>query len=422
MAESEEQGATKTAAQALIDILVDEWGVRHIFGLPGDGINPLMEALRQRQDAVQFIQVRHEEAAAFAAVGYAKVSGRLGVCLSTSGPGAIHLLNGLYDGKMDQVPVLAITGMPYHDLIGTFYQQDVATDRLMQDVAVYSERIMGPAHVESVINLAVRAALGSPGVAHLAFPVDFQEQPMSAAKYSPMDQPHHTSAGWRAPVVVPGQEELARAAAVLNGATRVAILVGAGARGAASEVEQLAETLGAPVAKALLGKDVLPDDSPYTTGGIGVIGTKATQEAMDGAEVLLIVGSSFPYVSYLPKAGTVRGVQIDSNPQRIALRFPVEVGLVGDATATLRALLPLLRRNEDRSFLRQAQDTMRAWREMMQGQEAASDLPMRPQVLARAISDHLADDAILCNDSGTTTLWTARNIQARGTSATPGPA
>ncbi|MDB5075305.1 MAG: ydaP, partial [Chloroflexi bacterium] len=406
--------AQRTAAQALIDLLVDQWGMRHVFGLPGDAVNPLMEALRQRRDAVQFIQVRHEEAAALAAVGYAKFSGRLGVCLATSGPGAAHLINGLYDAKLDQVPVLAITGMPYHDLIGTNYQQDIDTDRLIADAACYSERIMGPAHLESVANLAVRTALATPGVAHLGFPVDFQEQPMASAKYSPMDQPHHTSAGWRPPQVVPTPEDLDRAADVLNAGSRIVMLIGSGARDARAEVTFVAELLGAPVAKALLGKDVMHDDHPYCVGGVGVIGTKAASDAMSGADTLLMIGTQFPYVSYLPDTQRVRCVQIDRNPTRIGLRYPAEVGLIGDAHQTLRALIPRLRRNDDRRFLQETQDTMREWREIMHRQETSSDAPMRPQVLAHELSRELADDAIICGDSGTVTVWASRNIQIRG--------
>jgi thiamine pyrophosphate-dependent acetolactate synthase large subunit-like protein len=414
MTTEEKTAEEKTAAQMLVDLLVDRWGVRHVFGLAGDGINGIMEALRKRRDEVQFIGVRHEEAAALAAVGYAKFSGRLGVCLATSGPGAIHLLNGLYDAKLDQVPLLAITGMQYHDLVGTFYQQDVDTDRLMQDVAVYTERVMGPAHVENVTNMAVRMALAKRGVAHLAFPNDIQEQPASEAKYSQMDVPGHTSADWRVPRVVPVEEDLRRAADVLNAGKKIAIVVGAGALGARAEVERLAETLAAPVAKAYLGKGVLPDDSPYTTGGMGVFGTKASHDALQACDTLLMVGSSFPYVAYLPKPGQVRGVQIDIRPERIGLRFPVEVGLVGDARDSLRALLPLLKRKEERSFLEATQEVMRQWRELLKKRETSDAVPMRGQVFAARLSEQLADDAIICGDSGQNTFWLSRHIAVRG--------
>ena len=404
----------KTAAEMLVELLVDRWGVRHVFGLAGDGINGIMEALRKRRDDVQFVGVRHEETAALAAVGYAKFSGRLGVCLATSGPGAIHLLNGLYDAKFDQVPVLAITGMQYHDLTGTFYQQDVATDRLMQDVAVYTERVMGPAHVEGVTNTAVRMALGRCGVAHLAFPSDLQEQPAAEAKYSQMNVPGKTSEDWRVPLVVANADDLKRAAEVLNAGKKIAVVVGAGALGAREEVEQLAQTLSAPVAKAYLGKGVLPDDSPYTTGGMGVFGTSATEEVFKACDTLLMVGSSFPYVSYLPKPDGVRGVQIDIRPERLGLRFPVEVGLVGDARATLRALLPLLDKKQDRSFLETAQATMREWRELLAARAASEDVPMSGQVFAARLSEQLGDDTIICGDSGQNTFWLSRHVQVRG--------
>lgn len=404
----------KTAAEMLVELLVDRWGVRHVFGLAGDGINGIMEALRKRRDDVQFIGVRHEEAAALAAVGYAKFSGRLGVCLATSGPGAIHLLNGLYDAKLDQVPVLAITGMQYHDLTGTFYQQDVDTDRLMQDVSVYTERVMGPAHVEGVANTAVRMALGRRGVAHLAFPSDLQEQPASEAKYSQMNVPGKSSEDWRVPVVVPNAGDLKRAADVLNAGKRIAVVVGAGALGAREEVERLAEALGAPVAKAYLGKGVLPDDSPYTTGGMGVFGTKATEDVFKSCDTLLMVGSSFPYIAYLPKPEGVRGVQIDIRPERLGLRFPVEVGLVGDAGETLRALLPLLEKKQDRSFLESAQASMREWRELLAERAASEDVPMSGQIFAARLSERLADDAIICGDSGQNTFWLSRHVEVRG--------
>ena len=410
----------KTSADLLIDLLVDKWGVRHIFGLPGDGINGIMDALRKRKDDVQFVGVRHEEAAAFAAVGYAKFSGRLGVCLATSGPGAIHLLNGLYDAKMDQTPVLAISGMQYSDLLGTFYQQDVDTVKLMSEVAVYSERIMGPAHVENVTNLAVRMALGRRGVAHLGFPNDLQEKPAESASYSMMDVPHHVSQDWRVPVVVPTQPDLQAAADVLNAGRKVAIVVGAGAKGARAEVEHLAETLGAPVAKAYLGKDVLTDDSPYTTGGLGVWGTAPSFEALSGCDTFLMIGSSFPYIPYLPKPDGVRGVQIDLKPERIGLRFPVEVGLVGDARETITALLPLLKRNEDRGFLTQAQEGMARWRETLKARGESDRVPMRGQTFAEAVSKQLDDDALICGDSGQNTFWLSRHISIRGEQKTAG--
>src|SRR4051812_44052286 len=404
--------SSRTAADAFIDGLL-RWEVDTIFGLPGDGINGLMESLRKRRDRIHFIQVRHEEAAALAAVGYAKFTGRLGVCLATTGPGAIHLLNGLYDAKCDQVPVLAITGLPYHDLNGTFYQQDIPTDRLFADVAALSERIMGPAHLENIVNQAVRIALSRHTVTHLTIPIDFQELPAAGGKTSPMSQPNHTSQDWRAPLVVPPQRDLERAADVLNAGRKIVIVAGSGARNAREELAALAGRLQAPIAKALLGKDVFPDDSPFTTGTIGVFGTSATAAVVAEADTLFLLGTSFPYISYLPDARRVRGVQIDRNPERVGLRFPVEVGLVGDARETLRQLLPLLKQKEDRALLDMAGEKMGEWRELMARRGMADEQPMRPQCVAWALNGALQDDAIICGDSGQNTLYVARQIQIR---------
>jgi pyruvate dehydrogenase (quinone) len=404
----------RTAADAFIECLM-AWGVDTIFGLPGDGINGLIESLRQRREKIRFVQVRHEESAALAAVGYAKFTGRLGVCLATTGPGAVHLLNGLYDAKCDQQPVLAITGLPYHDLLGTFYQQDVATDRLFSDVAAMSERIMGPAHVDTLVNQAVRIALSRRTVTHLAFPNDFQELPADGDKPSQMNQPGHTSTAWQPARIVPAPNDLKRAAGILNAGHQIAIVLGSGARGAAAEIEQLARQLNAPVAKALLGKDVLPDDSPFSTGTIGVFGTSATAAVMEQADTLLLIGTSFPYINYLPDPKKVRGVQIDINPDRIALRFPVQAGLVGDTRETLRLLLPLLELHADTRLLDLAQAKMREWWELMERRGTAPDLPMRPQTVAWELGRQLRDDAIICGDSGQNTLYAARQIKIRGT-------
>lgn len=403
-----------TSADVLVDLLIRD-GVDVVFGLPGDGINGIMEALRKKQDTIRFVQVRHEEAAALAAVGYAKFAGKLGVCLATTGPGAIHLLNGLYDAKMDQVPVLAITGLSYHDLIGTRYQQDVATDRLFSDVAYYSERIMGPYHVESVVNQALRVARSRRGVTHVAFPSDFQEHTFEQDQPSQMNQPGHSSARWEVPVVIPQAGDLERAAAILNAGSRVAMVIGSGARGAAEEVEIIAELLGAPVAKALLGKDVLADDSPYSTGTIGVLGTAATAEVMNAADTLLLVGTSFPYVSYLPKPEKVRCVQIDINPESISLRFPAEVGLVGDARHILRLLVPLLQRKSDRSLLEKAQATMAEWWKVMETRGTSTEMPMRPQTVAWELGRQLAENTLICGDCGQNTFYVARQIKIWGT-------
>ena len=403
-----------TAADVLVETL-HNWGVEVIFGLPGDGINGIMEALRKRQDGIRFIQVRHEETAAFMACGYAKYTGKLGVCLATSGPGGIHLLNGLYDAKMDGQPVLAITGHHFHDIINTHSQQDVDLDKLFMDVTIYNTRVMGPAHVETVTDLACRSALSKQGVAHINFPVDFQsEQADMAEKNLTMHNvPHHTSSFFSQGVSLPAEENLCQAADILNAGQKVAILAGRGSLGAMDELEQLAETLGAPIVKALLGKATVPDDSPYTTGCLGLLGTRPSQEVMEACDTLLLVGTSFPYMEYLPKPGQARGVQIDIDPSRIGLRYPVEVGLVSDTRRTIEALLPLLKPKKDRSFLQTAQSTMQDWHQLMADRGSRRDTPMKPQVIAWELGRRLAEDAIISCDSGTITTWWARYIPAK---------
>lgn len=402
-----------TAADLLIDT-IHGWGVDVVFGLPGDGINGLMEALRQRRDKIRFIQVRHEESAAFMACGYAKYTGRLGVCLATSGPGGIHLLNGLYDAKLDGQPVLAITGHHYHDLIGTHAQQDIDLDRVFMDVAVYNTRIMGPAHVEQVTHLACRTALSRRGVAHLNFPVDLQEQ--QSGEPSKRNIAGHSSDVYAAPPVAPNERQLKKAAELLNQGGRIAILTGQGALGAGDELEQIAEMLQAPIIKALLGKAAVADDSPYTTGGIGLLGTRPSQEAMENCDTLLMVGTSFPYIEFLPKPGQARAVQIDIDPARIGLRYPVEVGVVGDSRTALKNLLPLLQRkdpNEGANFLKTAQQGMREWWQLMEQRAGDDHKPMNPQVVAGALDKRLAPDAIISSDSGTIATWFARQIRIR---------
>jgi len=400
-----------TAADVLIEGIQD-WGVDVVFGLPGDGINGIMEALRKRRDQVRFIQVRHEEAAALMACGYAKFTGKLGVCLATSGPGGIHLLNGLYDAALDGQPVVAITGMAYHDLIGTHTQQDVALDQLFADVAKFNQRIMGPSHVENVTHLACRTALAYRGVAHLTFPVDIQE--MDAGAYrSKRNIKHHTSDVYARSARLPAEDELANAADLLNAGKKVAILAGRGALRATDELEQTADRLAAPIVKALLGKAAVPDDSPYTTGSIGLLGTKPSQEALEECDTLLMVGTSFPYIEFLPRPGQARGVQIELDPMRIGLRYPVEVGLVGDSARTLQALLPLLTRKAERGFLESAQERMKGWLELMDERATRPDSPMKPQVLAHELGRRLRDDAIVACDSGTIATWWARHIPAR---------
>jgi pyruvate dehydrogenase (quinone)/pyruvate oxidase len=401
-----------TAADVLIETLMD-WGVEVVFGLPGDGINGVMEALRIRQDKIRFVQVRHEEAAAFMACGYAKFTGKLGVCLATSGPGGIHLLNGLYDAKLDGQPVLAITGLQFHDLIGTFTQQDVALDKLFMDVAVFNERVMGPTHVENLTDLACRTALAYRGVAHIAFPVDLQEKELKERQRSKRNVAHHTSDVNARSARIPDPAELEHAAEILNQGKKVAILAGRGALDAGDELEQIADLLGAPIIKALLGKAAVPDDSPYTTGGIGLLGTRPSQEAIEDCDTLLMVGTSFPYIEFMPKPGQARGVQIELDPKRIGLRYPVEVGLIGDSRNTLRELIPLLQRKQDRKFLQAAQAGMKDWRDLMDKRATRTEKPMKPQVVARELGKRLRSDAIVSCDSGTITTWWARHIPAQ---------
>ena len=403
----------QTASDILVETLID-WGVDVVFGIPGDGINGIIEALRQRQDAIRFIQVRHEEAAAFMACAHAKWTGRLGVCLATSGPGGIHLLNGLYDAKLDGQPVLAITGLQFHDLMHTFTQQDVELDKLFMDVCVYNARVMGPSHVQNAVELACRTALAYRGVAHVTIPVDIQSQSIGSAHRSKRNLPDHISNLMAESAHVPTEDQLARAAAILNDGKKITILAGRGALGARDELAAVAERLGAPVAKPLLGKAALPDDNPYAVGGVGLLGTRPAQEALEGCDTLLIVGSSFPYIEFYPKPGQARAVQIELDPKRVGLRYPVDAALVGDSARVLQALLPRLEYHQDRSFLQQAQEGMKAWWELMRERGTRSDTPMKPQVVTHELNKLLADDAIVATDSGTITTWTARHIVMRG--------
>lgn len=400
----------QTAGDILVETLTD-WGVGVVFGLPGDGINGILEALRKREQEIRFIQVRHEESAAFMACAYAKYTGKLGVCLATSGPGGIHLLNGLYDAKMDGQPVLAITGHHFHDLIDTYAQQDIALDRLFADVSVYSTRVMGPEHVRNVADLACRLALSRRGVAHINFPVDYQSQ--TPARRSERNIPRHTSDVPAASAGLPSESDLKRAADILNEGRKVAILAGRGALRATEELEQLAETLAGPIIKPLLGKASVPDDSPYTTGGIGLLGTKPSQEALEECDTLLMIGTSFPYIEFLPKPGAARGVQLDLDPGRIGLRFPVDVGLVGDSRRVIQALLPRLQRKADRGFLEKAQAEMEKWTALMRERATRTDMPMKPQVVAHELGIRLPDNAIVSCDSGTIATWWARHIPVK---------
>ena len=400
-----------TASDVLVGRL-HEWGVEVVFGLPGDGINGVMEALRKRREEIRFVHVRHEEAAAFMACGYAKFTGRLGVCLATSGPGGIHLLNGLYDAKLDGQPVLAITGLPVSDLINTHTQQDVELDRLFVDVCKYNARVMNAAHVENVVDLACRTALTYRGVSHVTLPVDVQEMPGDEGR-SKRNVAHHTSEIRARSARLPADADLSKAALILNAGKKVAILAGRGAIGATEELETVAETLAAPIVKPLLGKEAVPDDSPYTTGAVGLLGTRPSQEVLEGCDTLLMVGTSFPYIEFYPEPGQARGVQIELDPMRIGLRYSVEVGLVGDSRQTLRALAPRLKRNADRSFLEAAQEGMRSWSDLMAERASRMDRPMKPQRVAAELGRRLPHDAIVTCDSGTIATWWAGHIPVR---------
>jgi pyruvate dehydrogenase (quinone)/pyruvate oxidase len=405
----------RIAAESLVERLAD-WGVDTIFGLPGDGINGLMEGLRRHQDRIRFVLVHHEEAAAFMATGYAKATGRLGVCMATSGPGGIHLLNGLYDAKMDHVPVLAITGMQESAILGTGYQQEVHLERLFTDVAEYDQMIVNPAQLPGLVDLAVRTALARRGVSHLTVPNDVQ---VADADADPWQHVVPARAPATAPVYLaapgrPREEDLELAAAVLNAAERPALLVGAGALDAGEEVLAVAARLGAPVVKTLPGKAVIPDDSPYTTGGIGLLGTRPSEELMQDADVLFMIGTNFPYTKFLPKPGKVRVVQLEADPARAGVRMPTDVPLIGDAVAGLRALLPLLRDRSDHSHLAKYQEMMGKWRADMKALESADRDPIAPQYLMSVIDELAADDAILTCDSGTVATWAARHWTIRG--------
>lgn len=420
---------TNTTADIIVDKLID-WGVEAIFGLVGDGINPLLEALRVRQDRIRFITVRHEEAAAFMASGYARYTGQLGACIATTGPGAIHLLNGLADAAQDRVPVVALTGTTYTDVAGTGYMQELDTVALMGDLAAYNVRINGPRHALNVVDHACRIALAAPGVAHLTIPVDTQLEPLHEDKPSAASGGIRGGHHWTPPVVIPAPEQLDAAAALLNSGGRIMILAGRGALGARGEVEQVADRLGAPVAKALLGKMVLPDDSLFTTGGIGHLGTLPSEQLMHECDTLLILGSNMPYTDYYPGPGQARCVQIDRDPRRLGHRYPATVGLAGDVKATLTALLPRLRRKIDRSFLNKAQARMLNWRETLSDTERERSLPLKPEFVAATLSRLLAPDALIAIDCGAHTIFCARHLQARdrqklalsGSLATMGPA
>jgi pyruvate dehydrogenase (quinone) len=433
LSEYENMRTADIIAEALLD-----WNVDIIFGLPGDGINGFMEALRTRQDKIRFILVRHEESAAFMACAYAKYTGKLGACVATSGPGAIHLLNGLYDAKLDNTPVIAITGSTYSDLMGSSYQQDVNLLQLFSDVSVYNNIITTPEQAEMAVDIACRTAFAQRGVSHLTIPIDIQERKLQG-KYSRHKVPGHTSDAFvAAGNVLPDRQLLEHAADIINSGNRIVILVGQGALNAGQEVISVAEKIEGPVVKALLGKAVIPDNHPNSIGGIGMLGTEPATDAMSEADTLLMIGTSFPYIEYLPKPGQARGVQIDIKAERIGLRYPVEVGLVGDSKRVLSALFPLLRdrrtngggsntnnnnnqqylkeeEQQQYKFLRSKQQSMKEWIELLDRQSKQIDKkkPIKPQTIASAVSEELQDNAIISVDSGTNTIWAARFLNIR---------
>jgi pyruvate dehydrogenase (quinone) len=407
-----------------------EWDVEQVFAYPGDGINGIVVAFGESDDVPRFVQARHEEMAAFAAVGYAKFSGRPGVCLATSGPGAIHLLNGLYDAKLDHVPVVAIVGQTARSAMGGSYQQEVDLQALFKDVASeYLVEVNVAEQLPNALDRAMRTALASRAPTALIIPADLQEEPYTPPrhefKHVPSSPPSRP-----ATVAVAAADEVARAAAVLNEGSRVAILVGQGARNAAEEVRQVADLTGAGVAKALLGKDVLPDDLPYVTGSIGLLGTRPSYELMTDCDTLLIVGSNFPYSQFLPEFGKARGVQIDVDGRLIGMRYPTEVNLVGEAKGTLDTLIPLLERKTDRSWREKVEKDVARWWDVVERQAMVDGDPVNPMRIVWELSSRAPEDAIITADSGSAANWYARHLRMRGrmrgslsgTLATMGPA
>jgi pyruvate dehydrogenase (quinone) len=404
--------ATPKVADYLLSRLRD-WGVHTVFAYPGDGINGLLAAWGRADNKPQFIQARHEEMAAFEAVGYAKFTGQLGVCAATSGPGAIHLLNGLYDAKLDHVPVLAIVGQTNRSAMGGSYQQEVDLLSLFKDVASdYVQMVTVPEQLPNVIDRAIRTALARRAPTAVIVPADVQELDYSPPTHEFKMVP--SSLGIRWPELAPDQDALRQAAEILNAGTKVAILAGSGARGAAAELEQVADLLGAGVAKALLGKDVLSDELPYVTGSIGLLGTRPSYEMMRAADTLLTVGSSFPYTQFMPEFDQARAVQIDLDPVMIGMRYPYELNLVGDAATTLRALLPLLVRKEDRSWRESIESDVARWWETMAMEAGVEADPINPMRLFSALSDRLPGNAIVTADSGSAANWYARQLKFRG--------
>ncbi len=389
------------------------WGIKRIYGFPGDGINGILGGLERHQDLFEFIQVRHEEMAAFMACAHAKFTGELGVCMATSGPGAIHLLNGLYDAKMDHQPVLAIVGQSARAALGGSYQQEVDLVSLFKDVAgEYVMQASDAVQVRQLVDRAVRIALVERTVTCLIIPKDVQDL-NAVAKPPHMHNTVHTSIGYLPPYVIPQHDDLQRAADILNGGAKVAMLIGAGAKDAAAEVTQVADLLGCGVAKALLGKTVLPDALPFVTGAIGLLGTKPSWDMMAECDTLLMVGSSFPYSEFLPKEGQARGIQIDIDGRMLGIRYPMELNLIGDSKQTLQALIPLLQRKTDRAWREQIEANIREWWQVVEGRAMQSANPINPEYVAWELSSRLPDRCILSADAGTTANWYGRDLKIR---------
>jgi pyruvate dehydrogenase (quinone) len=419
---------SKTVADYVLARL-RHWQVDVVFGYAGDGINGLLAAWGRADNVPQFVQARHEEMSAFEAVGYAKYSGRVGVCVATSGPGAIHLLNGLYDAKLDHVPVVAIIGQTNRSAMGGSYQQEVDLLSLFKDVASdYLQMVTVPEQLPNVLDRAIRIAVARQAPTCIILPADVQELEYTEPPHEFKFVPSSPAATGR-PQVIPGDADLRRAADVLNAGSKVAMLVGQGARGARAELLEVAELLGAGIAKALLGKDVLSDDLPFVTGSIGLLGTRPSYELMQDCDTLLTVGSSFPYTQFLPAFDQARAVQIDHDASFVGLRYPNEVNLVGDAAATLRRLLPMLERKHDRSFQEQVEKNVARWWEVMQRRAHTAADPLNPERVFWELSSRLPDDAMLAADSGTSANWYARYLRFRdgmrgslsGNLATMGP-
>jgi pyruvate dehydrogenase (quinone) len=390
-----------------------DWGVEHVFAYAGDGINGILAAWGRAENKPQFIQARHEEMAAFEAVGYAKFTGRVGVCMATSGPGAIHLLNGLYDAKLDHVPVVAIVGQTSRSAMGGSYQQEVDLLSLYKDVASeYVQMVTVPEQLPNVLDRAIRTALAERAPTAIIIPSDVQELVYSPPSHAFKMVPSSIGVDW--PTAVPDDEAIGRAADVLNSGRKVAILAGQGARGARREIEEVAELLGAGVAKPLLGKDVLSDELPYVTGSIGLLGTRPSYEMMMHCDTLLTVGSSFPYTQFLPDFGQARGVQIDIDGKFIGMRYPNEVNLVGDSAATLRALIPHLKRKDDRDWRQAIEAGVAGWWQTMDAEAEVEADPINPMLVFRELSNRLPADAIVTADSGSSADWYARQLRFRG--------